>query len=282
MKGILFDLDGVLYVGDRAVPGASEAIAWVRRAEIPHMFVTNTTSRPRSAIVERLDRLGIAAGEDDLLTPALAAGDWLVRRLAESDRAARPDGPPRLALFVPPATQSEFGPAWTWDPAADSTGPDWLDQRPLDAVVVGDLGSAWTFPLLNRAFELLMRQPRPDLVALGMTRFWRASDGLRLDTGPFVRALEYAAGLDAVVTGKPEAAFFLAAASHLGLPADELVMVGDDVRGDVGGAQRAGMTGVLVRTGKFSRADLEESGVTPDDVLDSVADLERWWSYRAG
>jgi HAD superfamily hydrolase (TIGR01458 family) len=115
------------------------------------------------------------------------------------------------------------------------------------------------------------------LVALGMTRYWRAEDGLRLDAGAFVRALEYAAGRTAVVVGKPDRTFYGAAVEALHLPADQVVMVGDDIHTDVEGAQLAGLTGVLVRTGKFRASDLR-GGVRPDAVLDSVADLPRWWA----
>ena len=95
------------------------------------------------------------------------------------------------------------------------------------------------------------------MVALGMTRYWRAEDGLRLDAGAFVRALEYAAGRTAVVVGKPDPTFYATAVDALGLEAGQVVMVGDDIHTDVEGAQRAGLTGVLVRTGKFSASDLE-------------------------
>jgi ribonucleotide monophosphatase NagD (HAD superfamily) len=112
-----------------------------------------------------------------------------------------------------------------------------------------------------------------------MTRYWRAEDGLRLDAGAFVRALEYAAGRTAVVVGKPDQEFYGAAVAALELAADQVVMVGDDIHTDVEGARRAGLTGVLVRTGKFSASDLHR-GVDVDAVLDSVADLPRWWTGR--
>jgi HAD superfamily hydrolase (TIGR01458 family) len=124
-----------------------------------------------------------------------------------------------------------------------------------------------------------MDDAAPPLLALGLTRYWRAEDGLRLDAGPIVRALEYATGRAAVVLGKPDPAFYGTAVEDLGLTPDQVVMVGDDIRTDVGGSQRAGLTGVLVRTGKFSPADLD-GDVRPDAVLASVAELPRWWADR--
>ncbi|KRE23630.1 TIGR01458 family HAD-type hydrolase [Agromyces sp. Soil535] len=259
MAGVLLDLDGVVYTGDAPVPGAAATIAWLSREGVPYRYVTNTTSRPRRAIVESLRRMGIPASPAQILTPTVAAVAWMRRKHIE-----------RPALFVPDATKSEFAgleplPA----SAADGAG----------AVVVGDLGDGWDFATLNRAFRLLMSDAQPPLLALGLTRYWRAEDGLRLDAGAFVRALEYATGRTPVVLGKPDPAFYGTAVDDLGLEPDQVVMVGDDVRADVEGAQRAGLTGVLVRTGKFSPADLA-GDVVPDAVLDSIAGLPQWWATR--
>lgn len=254
---MLLDLDGVVYVGDQPVPGADETVDWLAREGVPYRFLTNTTSRPRRAIGDKLAGMGIRADADMILTPAVAAVAWL-----RSHDIEHP------ALFVPDATAAEFaelGPLP--DGAEDGAG----------AVIVGDMGEGWEYATLNRALRLLMSDPAPPLVALGMTRFWRAEDGLRLDAGAFVRALEYAAGRTAVVVGKPDPAFYATAVDALGLEAGEVVMVGDDIRTDVEGAQRAGLTGVLVRTGKFSASDLTGE-VDPDEVLDSIADLPRWWA----
>jgi HAD superfamily hydrolase (TIGR01458 family) len=144
------------------------------------------------------------------------------------------------------------------------------------AVVLGDLGAGWDFATLNRAFRLLMGEPHPHLIALGMTRYWRAPDGLRLDCAPFVMALQHATGIEPVVLGKPAEPFFEAALGAVGAKAAETLMIGDDIHGDVGGAQQAGILGLLVRTGKFQLADLSV-GIRPAGVLDSVADLPDWW-----
>lgn len=258
MKAILFDLDGVLYQGDQAVPGAVDALHWVRRQGIAHLFVTNTSSRPRSAVVAKLAAMGIEVTGQQLLTPAVVAADW-----------ARQERVSPLALFVAPATRSEFA------------GLAQLDERAEQgaaAVIVGDLGQQWDFATLNRAFRLLM-SGEPRLLALGMTRYWQAEDGLRLDTGPMVTALSYASGREPLVLGKPAPVFFDTALQHLGVTPAETLMIGDDVIGDVQGAQRAGLRGALVRTGKFREADLER-GVVPDVMLDSVADLPHWWERQ--
>jgi len=259
LQAILFDLDGVLYQDESAIAGAKEVVAWVREQGIPHMFLTNTTSRSRSAIVAKLQTMGIDISPQALLTPPTAAATWL------SESGLR-----NIALFVTESTASEF--------SAFSSGDE---EGAVDAVVVGDLGERWDFATMNRAFRLLMSDREPPLVALGMTRYWLAEGGLRLDVGPFVKALEYATGREAVVMGKPALHYFQAALSKLGIPAAQTLMIGDDIRGDVEGAQHVGMKALLVRTGKFRPADLS-LGIQPAGVLDSVADLPDWWRRYSG
>ncbi|WP_430645604.1 TIGR01458 family HAD-type hydrolase [Agromyces sp. GXS1127] len=259
VHGVLLDLDGVFYVGDEPVPGGAETVAWLVDRGIPHRFVTNTTSRPRRDIVAKLGRMGIEVDVGEVLTPVVAAAAWL-----EAEGCRRP------ALFVPEATASEFAELGVG--AADLAAA-------ADAVVVGDLGSGWDFATMNRAFRLLAGDPGIPLVALGLTRYWRAEDGLRLDVGPFVRALEFASDREAAVLGKPAATFYRTAVDSLAEAPDEAVMVGDDLRTDVEGAQSAGLTGVLVRTGKFDPVDLV-GAIRPDAVLDSIADLPEWWRNR--
>ncbi len=260
IAAVLFDLDGVLYVGDRPVAGGREAIAWFQAAGIPHLFVTNTTSKPREGLVSKLAGFGIEVEASRILTPPVAARRWLEANV----RGA-------VALFVPEATRVEFeGLPLLADDAQTGAG----------AVVIGDLASKWDFATLNRAFRLLMSEPRPVLVALGMTRYWRTASGLQLDVAPFVVALEHATGREAKVLGKPAAPFFEVALSLLGSAAASTVMVGDDIRGDVGAAQALGMPAVLVRTGKFEPGDLG-LGIEPDAVIDSIADFPRWWQQCA-
>ena len=258
-QALLIDLDGVIYQDEEPIAGASEALAWVRSRAIPHAFVTNTTSRPRAALVEKLGRLGVPSTREQIITPAVVAADCLRRE------AWVP-----AAFFVPTSTQLDFAGVPALTDAAESGAA---------SVVVGDLGSAWTFAVLNRAFRLLMANPSAVLIALGTTRYWRAADGLRLDAGPFVAALEHAAGRRALVLGKPAPQFFHAAARALRCQPAEIVMVGDDIAADVRGSQAAGMRGVLVRTGKFREADLT-SDTRPDGILPSFADLPAWWVQR--
>ncbi len=249
IRGVLFDLDGVLYNGDDPIPGAAAAVEKVRQSGVATLFVTNTTSRTRGALVAKLAKFGIRAAPGDILTPPVAAAAWMRSR-----------GGGAAALFVPDGTRAEFA------------GLEAADDDAVGYVVIGDLGAAWDYQRLNKAFRLLHGRPERRLVALGLTRFWQSSDGANLDVAPFVAALECATGCEATVMGKPSKEFFLQAASRLGLPPGDLLMIGDDLRVDVLGAQGAGLRSALVRTGKFRPSDLD-GDEPPDWVLDSARDL---------
>jgi HAD superfamily hydrolase (TIGR01458 family) len=247
IEGLLLDLSGVIYVQDEAVPGAAETLAKLRGSGIPIRLVTNTTMRPRRSILERLERLGIEADPSELLTPATLA----VRRCAEA-------GYESVSLVVLDELREDL------EGLEEGDGP-------VDAVIVGDLGDGWDYEVLNRAFRRLMEGA--DLIALQKNRYWETAEGLSLDAGPFVCALEYATGREAEVVGKPSDAFFQLALSDLGVGADRAAMVGDDVEADVGGAMDAGLAGILVRTGKYREDLVRESGIEPTATVDSVADL---------
>ncbi|NNM01685.1 MAG: TIGR01458 family HAD-type hydrolase, partial [Gammaproteobacteria bacterium] len=133
VTGLLIDLDGVIYQGDAALAGAVDCLAWLEASGMPYLFVTNTTSRPRGAIVDKLAAMGVNTHRDRILTPAVAAVDWLAQQSISS-----------LALFVPEATREEF--------AGFA-----IDSDEVGAVVLGDYGEDWDFQTLNRAFRLLMR-----------------------------------------------------------------------------------------------------------------------------
>lgn len=256
IRGLLFDLDGVIYNAEEPVEGAAETVAWVQRAGIPHLFVTNTSSRGRKALAGKLSKFGITTDLRHILTPCSAAAEWLREK----------GGKGSVALFIKPAAFEEF---------------EGLDLLPDTAengarhVVIGDLSETWDFAKLNRAFRLLHSDPATSLIALGMTRYWNAADGLRLDVAPFIAALECATGRKAIVFGKPSKSFYRAAAKQLQLQPENIAMIGDGIDTDVSGAQDAGMKGVLVRTGKFRPADLQGS-IRPDAVLDSIRDIPVW------
>ncbi len=251
LTAFLFDLDGTLYTDAGAIPGAVESLAELRRRGVPFRYVTNTTRRSRRLLAERLTGYGFEARAEDIISAPQACVALLRQRRIR-----------RVAAFVADDTLEDFA------------GFDLESDRP-EVVVVGDLGDAWDFGKLNRAFLHLM--DGAELIALQRDRYWLRGDGLALDAGPFVAALEYATGKQPLVCGKPSADFYRTALATLGKQVAErpkdVVMVGDDLWGDVEGAQRAGLTAWMVRTGKFRDDVVANSGIVPDRIVSSVAEL---------
>ncbi|MFF4018548.1 TIGR01458 family HAD-type hydrolase [Streptomyces sp. NPDC001843] len=259
VRGVLIDIDGVLTVSWEPLPGAVEALREIREAGLAVALVTNTTSRTRASIARTLSEAGFpVTGEDVLTAPAVTAA-----HLAERFSGAR------CALLN------------SGDIEEDLVGVTLVDEGAVpDVVVVGGAGPEFGYAQLNRAFGHLQRGAR--LVAMHRNLYWRTDSGLQLDTGAFLAGLEKASGVEAEVTGKPSPAFFEAALSRLGVGADQALMVGDDIESDVLAAQRAGITGVLVRTGKYLPETHERANGTPDHVLDSFADLPGLLGLREG
>ncbi len=248
---VLIDIDGVLTVSWQPLAGAVAALDRLRAAGLPLALVTNTTSRTRASIAAALAGAGFAVSAADILTAPVIAAAYL--------REHYPGG--RCLLL----NSGDIGEDLAGVRLARDDGPE------VDVVLVGGAGPEFSYQAVNAAFGHLQAGAR--LVAMHRGLYWRTSGGLQLDSGAFVLGLEQAAGITAEVVGKPAPAFFAAALAHLGARADGTLMVGDDIENDVLAAQRQGLTGVLVRTGKYlPRAHRDASGI-PDHVLGSFADL---------
>jgi HAD superfamily hydrolase (TIGR01458 family) len=253
MAAILLDIDGVFHVSSSPIPGGAEAVARLREEGHRLRFVTNTTVRTRAQLTAELRSYGVTLDESELQTTAAAAVHALRGRRV-------------LALTMPSVVGDLEG--------LDLVGED------ADVVLVGgaDEGSeanlVFTYMNLTRAFAEL--QAGADLYCLHKNRWWQTSRGPLLDSGAFVAGLEYAAGVEATVLGKPSHAYFEAALEALDGEPALAWMVGDDIEADIAGAQRFGMRTALVRTGKFRPDDLERSGVAPDIVVNSIAELPDW------
>ncbi len=258
MAAILLDVDGVLHVSGEPIAGSADAVRALREGHRLR-FVTNNTTRPRARLAEELRALQIDVSEEEIETTPLAAG-----RLLAGSRV--------LALTMPAIHEDLARHVELVDDGADAVLVGGADEAPETEDVF-----AWS--RLNRAFAELRRGAR--LVALHRNRWWQTAGGPLLDSGAVVAGLEYAAGVDGEVVGKPSRAYFQAALSALGVEPEEATMVGDDVESDVAAAKRLGMRGVLVRTGKFREESLAAADPEPDAVLDSVAELPAWLGARA-
>ncbi|MEA2505807.1 MAG: hypothetical protein QOH48_425 [Actinomycetota bacterium] len=248
VSGVLLDLDGVLVTSWHPLDGAHDAIASLRRHQLPFKIVTNTTSMTRRDLLLRLEEAGFDVGSEDLMTAATATAAYIRAHHAGA----------RCFLIT------------KRDLSEDFDGIE-IDRDGPDVVVIGGAEEGFNYENLNRAFQMLMNGA--SLLAMHRGFYWTTDQGLMLDAGAFVRGLEEAAGVEATLVGKPARSFFDAAVDVLGVARDEVAMIGDSIHSDVTGAQEAGIRGVLVRTGSFRPEQLEDVRPGPDAVIDSVADL---------
>jgi HAD superfamily hydrolase (TIGR01458 family) len=253
MAAILLDVDGVLHVSGRAIPGAAEAVAALRATGHRLRFITNSTTRPRAELAEQLRGLGIELADDELQTTPRAAARALAGK--------------RVLALTMSAIVPELEGIELVGEGADAVLLGGADEGP-------ETSRVFSYMNLARAFHEL--DAGAELYCLHKNRWWQTSSGPQLDAGAFVAGLEYAAQTEAVVLGKPSTAYFAAALEALDAEPQLTWMVGDDYESDVVGAQACGLKTVLVRTGKFRPDAVESSGVMPDAILSSIADLPRW------
>lgn len=251
IRGFLIDLDGVMYTGNTPVTGAREALSFLEERGFSYRFLSNTTRNCRHTIAQKLARMGLSIPESLIFTPAIAASAYL-----------KNSGKDNYRFLI------------TGDVIRDFP-KNKRKSRPqkTDLVIIGDAGDEFTYARLNDAFRDII--DGADLIALERDHYWMAPDGLSLSAGPFVTALEFATGKKALLMGKPSRAFFDLALDDMGLEARDAVMIGDDIATDVGGAQEAGLRGVLVRTGKYREEIAKKSAIRPDLILDSIAGIEK-------
>ena len=247
-EAFLIDLEGVLYVDKTPIPGAKEALAQLEERGYRRRFVSNTTSKSRRGLAGFLGALGFEISAEEIFTPAVAAAGRLRSRNE------------RCFLLAGPGLREDF----------DEAGVG-VAEEGVDCVVVGDAEADFTYDRLNRAFRMVMEGSR--IIALEKDRYWMGAGGLTLAAGPFVAALEYASGRKAELVGKPSPDFFALALRDLGASPEEAAMIGDDINSDVGGAKNVGMKGILVRTGKYREEAVAPSGISPDLILGSIAEL---------
>jgi HAD superfamily hydrolase (TIGR01458 family) len=247
IKGILFDLDGVLYIGSNAIEGAVEAVQKIRASGLKCRFVTNTSTLSLASLQQKLNVMGFSVAIEEIISAPQAALLFLKQQQQ-----------PVCHLLL-----------------ADDVKHDFKDFRlsevAADYIVVGDIGNAWTYPLLNEVFNSLMQGAK--LIAIHKNRFWQTEQGLQMDIGGFIEGLEYASGTKAMLIGKPALDFFQIALDDMGLKPGEVAIIGDDIDADVGGGQQAGLTGILVKTGKYRASYAVLSAIRPNLILNSIINL---------
>ncbi|MEU7630473.1 HAD-IIA family hydrolase [Nocardia sp. NPDC049220] len=248
IRGVLYDIDGVLVTSWQEIDGAAVAVRRVRESGLRRAFLTNTTSRTCAEIAERLCGSGIEVAAGEIVTAARLTAEFVGRRY------------PGAAVWV--LNHGDIG--------ADLAGLTLDDEHP-DVVVIGGAGVEFSHLALSRVAELMLDGVPVVAMHSGLT--WATAEGLRIDAGVYLPGLEAAGNARIEVVGKPAAAGFRTCAELMRLDPSEVLMVGDDLQSDVLAAQAVGLTGVLVRTGKFRAAVLAAVDRAPHHVIDSVAAL---------
>lgn len=267
--GFLIDLDGVVWVGREAVPGAPEALRALLDAGKGLVFVTNNPGRPASTYAERLGEAGVEVGAEQVVT----AGEVTAGLAAEASRAD-------AGAFVigAPAFQEAVA-------AAGLRLMESEDGREAGVVVVSghrefDYGELLTATRALQGGAALYATSRDPTMPM--------PGGPWPGTGAVLAAVETASGATAEIGGKPEPHLFELAQQRLrcSFPPNNrekeqrsglgrVAMVGDRVSSDIEGGRRAGLATILVLSGATSRAEAESAAPVPDFVLDSLADLPK-------
>lgn len=249
VKGILLDITGVLYEpgenGGSVVQGSLNAVKRLKEAGIPVRFCTNETSCTKKQFVNQLKSYGFDIELSKIFSPIPAVCAILKKRNL------------RPFLFVSPNALDDF---------------EGIDTNDPNCIVVGDCNHDFSYKNMNKAFQLLKSLPNPILFSLGRGKYYQDNGKLLLDVGPYMKALEYACDITAEVVGKPSTDFFQAALNDLNVPANKVVMIGDDIVNDIGGAQAVGMKGVLVSTGKYRPEDKYHSTVKADGYSTNLSE----------
>jgi phospholysine phosphohistidine inorganic pyrophosphate phosphatase len=246
VKGFLSDVTGVLYDsshgGGKAIQGSIEAVKRLY-AESKVKFLSNESTATREKFVEKLEKLGFELKPNDLITPAPSCAKYI------KEHNLRPH------LLVYDDVIPEF---------------DGCDFSDPNCVVVGDAEENFTYENLNKAFRLLHSNPEIPLLSLGTGKFYQRTDGPCIDVGAFTTALIYATGCKHIEMGKPSKEYFHNALEALGEKAEDVVMIGDDIISDIGGAQKLGMRGIQVRTGKYMKSWENHPEVNPTLISNNL------------
>jgi HAD superfamily hydrolase (TIGR01458 family) len=242
-QALFFDLSGVLYDGTQAIPGASKIIQQARNSGLILRFVTNTASKSQQQVIAQLAEFKIIIEPDELFSAPQAAKSYILNHQL------------RPYCLINDALAIDF----TSIPQADP-----------NCILIGDSPDKLNFANLNKAFQLC-HQGMP-LITIGKNKYYKSSHGLCLEAGAFVHGLEWACDQKAIVMGKPSPQFFQQVINSTPFKAEQCLMIGDDIRGDVIAAMDVGLNACLVKTGKFQPDDIK---LLPAKALliNSIADL---------
>jgi len=246
VKGVIFDVDGVLKFRGQVYPGAIQTVKELREKGLVLRFLTNSTLNSRTSLADKLNKSGFRVSLEEIITASYATAVYL-----------KSLNPRSCWLMVEREGQDEFK-----EFAQDTQDPEYI--------IVGDNRSQFDFDHLNHALRLLTNGAR--LIGMQSELLDNSMGDLELNVGSWVGLLERASGVPATYIGKPNPFAFELALQTMHLSKRQVLMVGDRVETDIRGAQDFGLRSVLVRTGEFDPGHLD--GIArPDFIIDSIQDL---------
>ncbi|GAA1182097.1 hypothetical protein GCM10009584_25250 [Ornithinimicrobium humiphilum] len=275
VRGLLCDLDGVVYRGDTACEGAIDGLQGARDAGVRLLFMTNNASRPPEEVAAHISRLGLATSPEEVLNASQVAADVLRSRV-DGGELALEDG---LVLAVGGRGVGL---------ALDDVGLPWVSpERTREAATSGEpLRIVAVVQGYGPGLGVLDLTEAAYAVAGGAT--WVATNddatlpterGLAVGNGSLVAAVANATGSRPEVVGKPHAPAYRIAVDRLGLPLEDCLMLGDRLDTDIAGAAALGLRSALVLTGVSGREDVEAlpEHLRPDHVAATIPDLAHLW-----
>jgi len=263
IDGFVLDLDGTVYLGDQALPGAVEGIARLRRMGKQVLFVSNKPLEPRETYAAKLTRLGIPTDPEQVITSAHVLGRYLART------------EPGLRLYVIGeanliAELRQHG-LTVVEELADQDPKQVIIPHGIDAVVVA-FDRTLDYRKLNTAYQALRGGAR--FFATNGDKFCPMPGGGVPDAGATIAALEYITGRQVeLLAGKPSTLILQEAMELLHLTPERCMMVGDRLETDVRMGQQAGMVTAVTLTGATRREDVARLITPPDFVIESLSEL---------
>jgi len=251
--GFLVDLDGVVWVGREAVPGATEALRTLIDGGMEIVFVTNNPARPPATYVERLREMGVPVADGRVVTAGVVT--------AELAAAAVGQGASAFVIGAP-----------GFKDTVSAVGLELLEgeaAREADAVLVSGHRGFDYEELLTATLAL---QGEASLFATSRDPTLPMPGGAWPGTGATLAAVETASGKRAETAGKPEPYLFDQARALIP-DAERVAMVGDRLASDIEGGRRAGLETILVLSGASSRAEGEAADPPPDHIVEDLAGL---------
>ena len=249
--GFLFDLNGVFYEDKNIISGANETIDWLKKNSIPYKFISNNSTLSRKLFVEKLKKIGLKINISDVITSNYA-GVLTIKKM----------GLKNCKLIM------------TEDAKLDYKKFQ-LQNKKIDAIVIGDIGEKWSFSLMNELMNDVISGA--EIIALHKGKYYQSQGKLKIDCGAFVAGLEYSTSKKAISIGKPKKSFFDLAAFDLGT--NKICLVGDDLHNDIEGGQKMGYKTILVKTGKYRQNIFDKSKIKPDFCIPSIKELIKLFKF---